>query len=504
MSAAWHNQGVVALRKPSDLGDALAILAMTLEALEIGRSAEDLRTERDRLAAGIRNYLIPRAVDPSTPITVVVAGPTGSGKSTLVNSLAGIDVSPAGAIRPTTRVPVVVAAPPLDDGRDAIGGVPCRLVLAESPLLETAVLVDSPDIDSTAAGNRARAETLIDNADVVIFVTSALRYADDVPWQVLRRAKSRGTSIVNVLNRVGSSSSGAIVDFKSRLGAAGLDTNLVTVPEHHLSAGAQRVPSLAVKSLQKRLGEIMTDQKDFAGSVFRRVLSATMSQVIALTDALGDRREDVDALEAELSLDLAGRVPTLDLSAVGRDLYLLPPHRRGLMGSRRWLKRAAITPEAMANVEADVVERLTTIVTEDLRHWLAGVRPMLRARAIDPEPILSGAGTAVRTAMHAWVGYVARIAEDQLGRESGLATAVLVQAATANEDVPAVSLLLGEDAGVLVDRAQRELTGRLEVLYELTGTLVVEDIRLRLGDFDETDLRHALGAVTSTLAPIHA
>lgn len=501
---AWHNQFVVALREPKELGDALALLATTLESLDIGPGATDLRYERDRLGASIRNYLIPRAVDPSTPITVVVAGPTGSGKSTLVNSLAGVDVSRASALRPTTRVPVVVAAPPLDDGRDEIGGVPCHLVLANSPLLETAILVDSPDIDSTAAGNRARAETLIDNADVVIFVTSALRYADDVPWQVLRRAMSRGTTIINVLNRVGSSSSGAVIDFKSRLETAGLGTDLVTVPEHHLSTGAQRVPSLAVRSLQRRLGGIVTDQKDFAGSVFRRVLSATVSQVIALIDSLGEIRDDIDALEAELSLDLAAHVPGLELGGVGQDLYTAPPQRRSFLGSRRWVKRAAIAPEAMNDVESAVVERLTSVVTEDVRHWLAEVRPMLRTRDIDPEPILSGIGRAARTAFHAWVSYVARIAEDQLGTGSGLATAVLIEAATSSDDVPAVGLIFGDDAEVLVDRARRELEGRNEVLYELTGSLVVEDMRERLGDFDETDLRTALGAVTSTLAPVHA
>lgn len=492
------------MREPKELGDALALLARTLESLDIGPGAADLRSERDRLGASIRNYLIPRAVDPSTPITVVVAGPTGSGKSTLVNSLAGVDVSRAGALRPTTRVPVVVAAPPLDDGRDEIGGVPCHLVLADSPLLETAIIVDSPDIDSTAAGNRARAETLIDNADIVIFVTSALRYADDVPWQVLRRAKSRGTTIINVLNRVGSSSSGAVIDFKSRLDAAGLDTDLVTVPEHHLSTGAQRVPSLAIASLQRRLGGIVTDQKEFAGSVFRRVLSATVSQVITLTDALGEIRGDIDALEAELSLDLAGHVPGLDLRGVAQDIYTAPPRRRSHLGSRRWMKRAALPPEAMDSVEMTVVGRLTEIVTEDVRHWLAEVRPMLRSRDIDPEPILSGVGRAATTAAHAWVAYVARIAEDQLGTESGLATAVLIEAATSAEDVPAVGLLFRDGSEAIVDRARRELVGRLEVLYELTGSLVVEDIRERLGDFDESELRPALGAVTSTLAPVHA
>ena len=100
----------------------------------------------------------------------------------------------------------------------------------------------------------------VDNADVIVFVTSALRYADEVPWQVLRRAISRGTPVIHVLNRVGSSSSGAVIDFKSRLAAAGLEPDPVTVPEHHLSAGAQRVPSLAVRALQRRLGEVVTDK----------------------------------------------------------------------------------------------------------------------------------------------------------------------------------------------------------------------------------------------------
>lgn len=486
------------------MGDVLAILVSTLDRLEIGPGAGDLGDERDRLVAGIRGYLIPRAVDPNTPITVVVAGPTGSGKSTLVNSLAGVDVSRAGALRPTTRVPVVVAAPPLDDGREEIGGVACHLVVANAPLLETVVLVDSPDIDSTAPGNRERAETLIDHADVVIFVTSVLRYADDVPWQVLRRAMSRGTPIVNVLNRVGSSSSGAVVDFKSRLDEAGLGADLVTVPEHHLSAGAQRVPSLAVRSLQRRLEEIVSDQNDFASSVFRRVLSATVSQVIALTDRLGELRDDLDALEAELSLDLAGRVPGLEKQEIGADLYPLAPPRRRFLATRRWTRGALSGPDTADELISTVTTRLTSLVKEDLRHWLAESRPLLRSHRLDPEPILSGVETAARSAGRAWVGYVARVAEDHLGAESTLGTALLVEAATTDEESPGLRLVFGDGAAVLADRARRELISRLEVLYELTGSLVVEDLRERLGEFDESELRSALGAVTSMLAPVHA
>jgi hypothetical protein len=57
---------------------------------------------------------------------------------------------------------------------------------------------------------------------------------------------------------------------------------------------------------------------------------------------------------------------------------------------------------------------------------------------------------------------------------------------------------------VLIERARRELVGRLEVIYELTASLVVEELRGRLGDFDESELRPALGAVMATLAPVHA
>jgi energy-coupling factor transporter ATP-binding protein EcfA2 len=493
------------MREQKDLAGHLVSLAATLESLDIGPGADALRAERDRLADTIRDFLIPRVIDPSTPVTVVVAGPTGSGKSTLVNSLAGIDVTRAGALRPTTRIPVVVASPPHDEGLDQLGGVRCQIVVADAPLLESLVLVDSPDIDSTEAGNRARAETLIDNADVIVFVTSATRYADDVPWQVLRRAMSRGTPVINVLNRVGSASSGALIDFKSRLAEAGLDADPVTVPEHHLSTGAQRIPSLAVKALQRRLGDVVAERDHLSGSIMRRVLSATMSQVIALTDSLATIRDDVDGLEAELSLDLVGRVSSLDLGGVGADLLERPPSGRNPVARWLWKRRSALDAGRLAEAEDTIVTRVTSLVSEDVRHWLADSRPMLAEHEIHPEPILSAVVSAVNSAARTWVTYVARIAEDhQRQPGSELATLVLVEAATAPGAWPAAEILFSADADVLVERARKELVGRLEVIYELTASLVVEELRERLGEFDESELRPAMGAVMSTFAPVHA
>ena len=46
-------------------------------------------------------------------------------------------------------------------------------------------LVDAPDIDSLEHANRALADRLVEAADLCCFVTTATRYADQVPWAVL-------------------------------------------------------------------------------------------------------------------------------------------------------------------------------------------------------------------------------------------------------------------------------------------------------------------------------
>jgi len=54
------------------------------------------------------------------------------------------------------------------------------------------VVVDAPDFDSVELSNRALAVELLEAADLVIFVTTATRYADQVPWTILGRARQRG------------------------------------------------------------------------------------------------------------------------------------------------------------------------------------------------------------------------------------------------------------------------------------------------------------------------
>ena len=117
---------------PHDLVESLTRLAEAVEGLDL-RAADvlghqDVAINRDRISGAVRDYLIPRLEQPEAPLVVVFAGPTGSGKSTLVNSLTGLDLTVAGAIRPTTARPLVLAGD-LAHGEAAKGDGEAQVVL---------------------------------------------------------------------------------------------------------------------------------------------------------------------------------------------------------------------------------------------------------------------------------------------------------------------------------------------------------------------------------------
>src|SRR3712207_696824 len=232
MAGLWHGRALspgwprtaagksaaMATTVSSALPDALAALRDELRALQLGLDvpgADDSRRLGAEVAAQIDDYLLPRLRQMDAPLLMVVGGSTGAGKSTLVNSLVGEAVTPSGVLRPTTRAPVLVCHPSdrrwFDDdrvlpgltrtvGADAgPGGV--RLAPTEA-LPEGLALLDSPDIDSVVEANRDLARQLLAAADAWLFVTTAARYADAVPWDLLRAASERGTALSVVLNRV--------------------------------------------------------------------------------------------------------------------------------------------------------------------------------------------------------------------------------------------------------------------------------------------------------------
>src|SRR5918994_3394567 len=98
----------------SDLTSALGRLRDDLAAVRLDLDvpgATEARRVRDDLVAQVDDYLLPRLRQMDAPVLMVVGGSTGAGKSTLVNSLVGAVVSPAGVLRPTTRAPVLAFHP---------------------------------------------------------------------------------------------------------------------------------------------------------------------------------------------------------------------------------------------------------------------------------------------------------------------------------------------------------------------------------------------------------
>ncbi|MFE5089186.1 ATP-binding protein [Streptomyces sp. NPDC056638] len=255
--------------------------------------AERGRQTRSELLSQLDDYLLPRLRDPEAPLLAVIGGSTGAGKSTLVNSLVGRLVSEAGVLRPTTRTPVLVChpddhhwfagvrvlpqltrvwLPPEEngapgrcddlDGSEEEDGTALRVETATG-LPRGLALLDAPDIDSLVVRNRVLAAELICAADVWVMVTTASRYADAVPWHLLRTAKEYDASLVTVLDRVPHQ---VIAEVSRQYGAlltkAGLgEVPRFTIPELPESAGGGSglLPTTAVAPLRAWLSHRAQD-----------------------------------------------------------------------------------------------------------------------------------------------------------------------------------------------------------------------------------------------------
>jgi hypothetical protein len=276
------------------LPDALTALRDQLTSAPLGLATPEADAAR-RAAHGVTDqiddYLLPRLLDLDAPLLTVVGGSTGAGKSTLVNSLVGAPVTTAGVLRPTTRSPVLVCAPadlPAFSGDRVLPGLPrvtgasggpgtVQLVVRDD-LPAGLALLDAPDVDSVVESNRELAGQLLAAADLWVFVTTASRYADAVPWDVLRTAQERGTALAVVLDRVPPEAVGEVAaDLAGMLERAGLATaRLFVVEERPLTDG--RLPEDQVRPLREWLHALAADQ-DARAAVVRQTLTGALDSL---------------------------------------------------------------------------------------------------------------------------------------------------------------------------------------------------------------------------------
>ncbi|WP_245916888.1 dynamin family protein [Nocardioides gansuensis] len=271
---------------------------------------EQERSSQREMVDQLEDYVIPRLMTIDAPLLAVVGGSTGAGKSTLVNSLVGHKVTQPGVLRPTTRSPVLVhnpadarwfghdrLLPELErvnrqtDDPDAL-----QLVPTDAVPIGLAIL-DAPDIDSVVAANRTLAAQLLAAADLWLFVTSAARYADQVPWDFLRQAAERSAAVAIVLDRTPPDAVETVSTHLARmLASRGLkDSPLFVVHEGPVSEEGL-LEAEAVAEIRSWL-DALAEDADARSAVVRQTLDGAIRTLARRTHAVADAAtEQVDAV----------------------------------------------------------------------------------------------------------------------------------------------------------------------------------------------------------------
>ncbi|MGH8957114.1 MAG: GTPase domain-containing protein, partial [Acidimicrobiia bacterium] len=249
--------------------------------------------------------LLPRASDLLAPLFVVILGSTGSGKSSLFNALAQKAASPSGLLRPTTRQPVALVNPD-----DAIGQHPGLAIIEDPQAPKGLVIVDSPDFDSVEQHNRDLALDLLEKADLVIFVTSVTRYADQVPWLVLDRARQRGVPLLMVINRMpvdAAEQSDVMADYRALLNRGGLDNQgalgnleVVSVAEGALDLARDALSATPLAPITGAIDKLRDDAATRRAVTRRGLVTALEGLPESVEEIAHDTEEEQVAAQALL------------------------------------------------------------------------------------------------------------------------------------------------------------------------------------------------------------
>jgi Dynamin family len=290
--------------------------------------ADEQRKVASEIIRQLDDYVMPRLATIDAPLLAVVGGSTGAGKSTLVNSLIGRQVSAPGVIRPTTRAPVLVhhssdanwftddrILPGLARSTGASKEAKSLQLVTEDSLPPGLALLDAPDIDSVVVENRQLAAQLLAAADLWLFVTSAARYADAVPWGFLRAAAERSAAVAVVLDRVPPR---AMTEVPSHLGQLmserGLgDSPLFAVPETTVDSEGL-LPASAIQPIRGWLAALAADQASRAKVVHQTLdgaIAALAAKTPALAGSIDEQLEVIEQLRAEADRSYAEAVRTV-------------------------------------------------------------------------------------------------------------------------------------------------------------------------------------------------
>ena len=249
---------------------------------------------------------------------VALVGATGSGKSSLFNALAGIDLAEVGVRRPTTGHPsaciwAAEGADPLLDWLD----VPRKLRTNRESVLDGTrqndlhglVLLDLPDHDSTQVSHRLEVERLVELVDLLVWVVDPQKYADEALHAYLRELSGHAAVMLIVLNQIDRLSPAeaqtCATDLRRLLDADGLGTVAMIGTSARTGAG--------VTQLRQILADLVARRGAFAGRALADIdaVAIQLSSGLAPAEPDPNRLPRSEQLVAALS-DAAGLSVMLD------------------------------------------------------------------------------------------------------------------------------------------------------------------------------------------------
>ncbi|MDA0643897.1 dynamin family protein [Nonomuraea ferruginea] len=506
---------------------ALGALRESVASLRFGLDlpgAGEARKASGELLAQLEDYVLPRVRMNTAPALIVVAGSTGAGKSTLVNSLAEKNVSRTGVRRPTTGVPVLVCHP--DDRQwfaegELLGGLrrfdQARpeagqrgiVISATEKLPQGVALLDTPDIDSVVEEHHEIAHRMLDAADLWIFVTTAARYADAPAWNLLRLAKERGARLAIVLSRVQDRAREVVLKhFVRMLTEYGLgEIDRFVISESKVADG--RLPDSEVTEVRLWLAELSVDGARRAQAVketLNGVLDSFRTRVPALAKHLeaqvafrGELRGDVEAayLGALTDLDKAFRSGALihgevlarwqDFAGSGDLMRSLQLRKRARSGRQTPERIIAFRAALRAGLESVIVAAATRAAEEVTARWRhrAEVGAALADGLERPsDDLVRHAGRAVA----AWQEHVT-----ELVRTEGVAKRTVSKLVSFDADSLSLIFMVAMFSGGHVEGVPHRLVKALLGAESLRGigAKALSDLRARISMlFDEESMRY--------------
>ena len=259
---------------------------------------------------------------------VAIAGGTGSGKSSLFNAIAGLELSQVGIHRPTTASPYacVWGSQDVSDLLDWLDVPAARRIGRESVLdadteaaLRGLVLLDLPDHDSLDVAHRIQVDRLIGLVDVLVWVLDPQKYADAaVHERYLRPLHAHSDVMIVVLNQTDRLDPGqaqtCLQDLRWMLNDDGLGevrTMLTSATSRVGVSDLRAVLTTTVASRQATAGRISADLAALSirlGQLARPEIDPDV--VGALASAATDRLAElagIDRVAAERSEDYLTR-----------------------------------------------------------------------------------------------------------------------------------------------------------------------------------------------------